>query len=189
MTLGGGRATNVVRPPFSLEYEDRSEDEVYDLDRGLKECYELTSIQYQDTLISEWMLLRRHSCVHNTDKPVTTEHLEGHPPMDINTLALGAAQWDIKSFFDNAATYVKGAGGSLLILMGVVAIVWGGVKLVKKLMGGQNAQQESWFMIAALIIVGGALATGGWTLMSTIASGGQTTITQLGGGGLIFLGF
>ena len=47
-------------------------------------------------------------------------------------------------------------------------------------------------MIAALIIVGGALAAGGWDLMDLISSGGQKTITDLGtGGGLIlpFLGF
>lgn len=110
----------------------------------------------------------------------------------INDVLLGAAQWDITSFFKNAASYVKIAGGALLTLMGVVAVVWGGVKLVKKLMGGQGAQQESWFMIAALIIVGGALAAGGWNLMDLISSGGQKTITDLGtGGGLIlpFLGF
>ena len=91
------------------------------------------------------------------------------------------AAWDLKSFLENAAQYAKDAGGALLILMGVVGVVWGGVKLVRKLMGGQQAQQESWLMIGALIVVGGALATGGWTLMENVSSGGQTTIEDLGG--------
>lgn len=100
-------------------------------------------------------------------------------------IGLGLADWDIKSFLEGATQYIKDAGGLLLILMGVVAVIWGGIKLVKKLMGGQGAQQESWLMIGALIIVGGALATGGWTLMSNISSGGQTTIEDLGGGILL----
>ncbi|MDO0916568.1 hypothetical protein QQM39_38830 [Streptomyces sp. DT2A-34] len=46
-------------------------------------------------------------------------------------------------------------------------------------------QQQGWGTIALLILVGGALGTGGWSLISTVGSGGQQTITDLGGGTVI----
>ena len=36
-----------------------------------------------------------------------------------------------------------------------------------------------------MILVGGALSTGGWQLISTVGSGGQQTIEDLGGGTVI----
>ena len=105
------------------------------------------------------------------------------PPPGLRAVS---AAWDLRSFFENAKTYVQGIGGGLLMLMGAVGLVWGGVLLIRKLLGGQqHGGQHGWTQIIMLILVGGALGTGGWTLVSTVGSGGQTTIQELGGGTVI----
>ncbi|CAL9596235.1 hypothetical protein SUDANB120_05348 [Streptomyces sp. enrichment culture] len=100
---------------------------------------------------------------------------------------LPSAAWDLTSFLQNAKSQVQLWGGSVLMLLGVVGLVWGGVLLIKKLMANPQSagQQQGWGTIALLVLVGGALSTGGWTLISTIGSGGQQTITDLGGGTVI----
>lgn len=98
---------------------------------------------------------------------------------------LPTAAWDLVSFLENAGEYVKIAGGALLILMGVAALVWGGVLLLKKLMSGMQ-NQDSWLKIIGLMIIGGAIAVGGFSLIFTIGSGGKKTIEDLGGGTFLF---
>lgn len=95
--------------------------------------------------------------------------------------SLPLAGWDLVSFFENAREYIGLAGGGLLSLIGTAGVVWGGVLLIKKLMAGQQ-NQDNWFKIILLIIVGGALMVGGFALISTIASGGEQTIKDLGEG-------
>lgn len=103
-----------------------------------------------------------------------------------NSIAeLPTAAWDVKSFLKNAGAFVKDAGGLLLILMGLAAIVWGGVLLLKKLMGGQQ-NQDSWVKIIMLLLVGGAIAAGGFTLIAKFGEGGKTTIEQLGNGTILW---
>ncbi|MFD7554579.1 MULTISPECIES: hypothetical protein [unclassified Streptomyces] len=107
---------------------------------------------------------------------------------DVLTQApLPSAAWDLTSFLTNAKGQVQLWGGSVLMLLGVVGLVWGGVLLIKKLMANPQSagQQQGWGTIALLVLVGGALSTGGWTLIQTIGSGGQQTITDLGGGTVI----
>ncbi|MGW0577106.1 hypothetical protein ACWD25_14280 [Streptomyces sp. NPDC002920] len=101
--------------------------------------------------------------------------------------SLPSAAWDLTSFLQNAKSQVQLWGGLVLMLFGAVGMVWGGVLLIKKLMANPQSagQQQSWLMIALLILVGGALGTGGWSLISTVGSGGQQTITDLGGGTVI----
>lgn len=97
--------------------------------------------------------------------------------------ALQPAAWDLKTFLTNAKTYITDAGGLLLMLVGTAALIWGGVRLVQKLMAGQQGgAQISWATILLLILAGGALMTGGISLMTTIGGGGETTIRDLGGG-------
>ncbi|WP_037853257.1 hypothetical protein [Streptomyces sp. NRRL F-5053] len=100
---------------------------------------------------------------------------------------LPTAAWDLTSFLENARSQIQLWGGLLLMLVGAVALVWGGVLGVKKLMANPQAanQQAGWGTIALLILAGGALATGGWQLISTIGSGGQQTIEDLGGGTVV----
>ncbi|MEU7317905.1 hypothetical protein [Streptomyces sp. NPDC007083] len=100
---------------------------------------------------------------------------------------LPPAAWDLTSFLENAKSQIQLWGGTLLMLLGAVGLVWGGVLLIKKLMANPQTagQQQGWGSIALLILVGGALGTGGWQLVSTIGSGGQQTIEDLGGGTVI----
>lgn len=100
--------------------------------------------------------------------------------------SLPDAAWDVKSFLENAKTYIQTVGGLLLMTLGAAGLIWGGVRLIQKLMGGQqHGQGDGWGRIVALILIGGALGTGGWTLISAVGSGGQTTIEDLGGGTII----
>jgi hypothetical protein len=100
--------------------------------------------------------------------------------------SLPTAAWDLESFLNNAKTYTENIGGLILMLLGVVALIWGAVQLVKKLMGNpQTSQQINWGTVALLIIVGGALSTGGFSLMKDVGSGGEETINDLGGNTVI----
>lgn len=88
--------------------------------------------------------------------------------------------WDLKTFFDNATSSVQTIGGSLLALVGISAVVVGAVFLVKKLWSEQD--RTSWFKIVALILIGGALAFTGISMVLNFARGGQKTIDDLGSG-------
>lgn len=102
------------------------------------------------------------------------------------TGSLVTGAWDLLSFLQNAKSYVQEIGGGALMLCGTGGLVWGGIKGIQKLMSPANhGQQTHWGTIIALVLVGGAIATGGWTLISKVGSGGQTTITQLGGGAIV----
>lgn len=120
----------------------------------------------------------------NTIASLASQALETAPDAAPNT-ALPTAAWDLVSFLENAGEYVKTGGGALLVLMGLAALVWGGILVIKKLMSGQQ-NQDNWLKIIGLMIVGGAIAVGGFSLIFTIGSGGKKTIEDLGGGTFLF---
>ena len=95
----------------------------------------------------------------------------------------GESTWDLESFFNNATDYTQTIGGAFLALIGIAGLTWGGFLMVRKLMGGQSAQQDSWFKIVALVIIGGAMLFGGMTLLLNFAQGSKETITNFGNGG------
>lgn len=104
----------------------------------------------------------------------------------LDTLSMNpVGAWDVVSFFTNGGNYVKKAGAALLIAMGTVAVVWGVVLLLKKLMSGRQ-DQTSWMNIVLMILVGGAVMLGGFTFASSLAKGGQDTINDLGGASMVF---
>lgn len=88
-------------------------------------------------------------------------------------------EWDLTSFLSNATSQLKVWGGAFIILLGVAMIVVGVYQLAKGLIS-HGKTQVNWFIVVALIIAGGALAAGGWALVSDIASGGKKTIEDLG---------
>ena len=92
------------------------------------------------------------------------------------------AEWDLKSFIENATEYARVIIGAIIVLLGVVAVGWAFYKGVSKLMGGQSAQQTSWGTVIVLFLVGGAAMVGGGALIFSIAQGGKQTIDELGGG-------
>lgn len=104
--------------------------------------------------------------------------------MDISVLNAPAA-WDLLSFLQNAKGYIQTAGGALLMLVGVVLIIWAGVKFAQHFLSEQGKQTAPLHRAVIMLIAGGAMAGGGFTLLNTMASGGQTTIEQLGGGAAI----
>ncbi|MFF2053881.1 hypothetical protein ACFVU2_19910 [Leifsonia sp. NPDC058194] len=102
---------------------------------------------------------------------------------------LPTASWDLISALANSKNYLGLAGGGLVTLLGLAAVVWAAVLIIKKFFGShQNGAGEPWVKIILMIIVGGAMMTGGITLITDIASGGQKTIQDLGGGFIILKG-
>ena len=90
--------------------------------------------------------------------------------------------WDLESFFNNSTTYMQTIGGSFLALIGIAGLVWGGFLVIRKLIGGQAAQQDSWFKMIALLIVGGAMLFSGISLLLNFAAGANDTIESFGNG-------
>lgn len=87
--------------------------------------------------------------------------------------------WDLTSFFKNATNYSTVAGGAFLGFIGIIAVVWGGFLLARKLMSGQQ-NQDSWLKIVALLIAGGGLLFGGIGLLLNFANGANKTVTDFG---------
>lgn len=87
--------------------------------------------------------------------------------------------WDVGSFLINSKEQLKQWGGLVISLLGVILIIVGVFQLVKKFISPQSAQ-GGWVMPIIMVIVGGALLTGGWSLLAKIAGGGQKTIEDLG---------
>lgn len=104
-------------------------------------------------------------------------------------MALAPAAFDVGSFLSNATSPLKGWGGLLIILMGVVGLIVFAVMTIKKLMASeQNQQQErKWGSLALLLVVSGAFVAGGWNMVSDLGSGGETTIRDLGNGSAVVL--
>ena len=89
--------------------------------------------------------------------------------------------WSIGTFLQNATKTAQGWAGLAMILVGVVAIAFGGISiligLMKKNNGGQPIQ---WVPLILCIIVGGAFFVGGWGFANSVAQSANTTIATLG---------
>lgn len=89
--------------------------------------------------------------------------------------------FDAMTFFAHAASYVAAAGSRIVLIAGLYMVIIAIIRIARGMMtGGRGA---NWVMDISCFIVGGAIAFGGWGLVSQVASGGRTTISQLGSGG------
>ena len=92
--------------------------------------------------------------------------------------------WDLGSFLTNATSSAKNWISLGIMLLGVVMLGMGAFYFFRKLTASQQTagQQKGYMTIIALVLVGGAFMSGGFTLMDKVGSGGQKTIEELGGG-------
>lgn len=90
--------------------------------------------------------------------------------------------WDLGTFLTNSASTLKIWIGAFTVLLGVVMLGFG-VWQIGSGLWSHGKKQTNWFMAFALLIVGGAFMSGGWSFVELIASGGQKTIEDLGAGG------
>ncbi|WP_278857207.1 hypothetical protein [Kocuria palustris] len=99
-------------------------------------------------------------------------------------LTLAPAAFDVGNLLQSATSTLKGWGGLLIILMGVVGLIVFAVLAIKKLMASeqQQTQEAKWSRLVLLLIASGAFVGGGWSLVSDLGSGGETTIRDLGSG-------
>lgn len=93
----------------------------------------------------------------------------------------GAGAWDITTFLKNATKTAQGWGGSFLILLGIIGVVWAAVQIVLGLIS-HGKKQVSYPTQIILLLVSGALATSGLSLVMDIAAGGKATIEDIGAG-------
>ena len=104
-----------------------------------------------------------------------------------NYLASGSG-WDLSSFLDSSKEQVTQWGGAFLMLVGVVGVIWAAFQIISGLMSN-GKKQVSYGTQTILLLVSGALATTGISLVMDIAAGGQKTIEDLGSTVNIFRGF
>lgn len=76
---------------------------------------------------------------------------------------------DLVTVLDEMQGLIGGMGGTLLIMIGAISIVWAGVLLIKKLMS-PDSYGSSWGSILVMLIMGGAMSSGGLTLISGTGS-------------------
>lgn len=94
------------------------------------------------------------------------------------------ANWSLENLLGNSFNAAKSIGGLLLALMGIIGVIWGGVLLLKKLMAGER-DQTSVMKIIMLLVIGGAFAFGGTSLIFDVARGSETTIRDIGEGTIL----
>lgn len=90
-------------------------------------------------------------------------------------------KFDIITFLDNSAGYLKKVGHYIMVLAGVILVIVAVVQIAKGLAGGGRGQ-VNWVMSITCLLVGGMLIFGGWNLATNLASMGADTINELGTG-------
>lgn len=70
-------------------------------------------------------------------------------------------------------------GGAIIVIAGIIMIIVGVVQLARGLMS-KGRSQTNWLMVALLIIVGAALAAGGFAWIANIGKGLSGDIDALG---------
>lgn len=90
--------------------------------------------------------------------------------------------WTLENFLTNAFKKLKGWGGILVTIIGIVMLVAGIYQVAKGLIS-HGKTQVSWPIAIILILLGAALAFAGvWALMGDIGTGARGTIEALGEG-------
>ncbi|ADK68926.2 MULTISPECIES: hypothetical protein [Gordonia] len=86
--------------------------------------------------------------------------------------------WDLVEFFTNGQDYAEKAGGAFLGVVGVVCLLFAAWKIFQKLTNEQS--RESWGKVAGLVLLGGVLLFGGYSMISDLAEGGKDTVDNFG---------
>lgn len=102
----------------------------------------------------------------------------------MGTLAVG--DWSIEKMLSNGASTIQTIGGSLFVLLGMIAIVVSAVHAFNKVTSDQS--NKRWGRIAMTFVLGGLMLSGGFALFMNIAKGAQTTVDQLGQGFIHLIG-
>ena len=90
---------------------------------------------------------------------------------------------NLQTFFGHAQTWLATVGGAFLMCCGVVLLIVAGFFIVKGLIQHGKGQPMNWILIGVMILIGGALAVGGLSLIQQIGSVGESTLKELMGSG------
>ena len=98
------------------------------------------------------------------------------------TSLMNVPAWELQDFLQNAAKYMRVTMSLIGIILGIVALVWGFITILKGLMSS-GQREVPWMKGIALILLGGVVAFGTWeNLYSSVGKGMNTTITNMGNG-------
>lgn len=90
--------------------------------------------------------------------------------------------WDVGDFLTNVNKLAQDWGGRFLMLLGVVAVIYGVYQVATGLMS-HGKKQIAWPQVILTIIVGGGFMIGGFNLAAKVSSVGNKTIERLGHNG------
>lgn len=90
---------------------------------------------------------------------------------------------DLGTFFQNLANTAKEWGNYFIIFLGVILLIVAVTLMVIKFMThGQGGGRTSWFMLIAMILVGGFLMVSGFNGVTKFADIGTATLEQMADG-------
>lgn len=89
--------------------------------------------------------------------------------------------FDLGTLLQNLVEKARVYGSGFIIFLGILMIAVAAFKIGKGLMtqGKPNAQPINWFLCGGLIIVGGTMAFGGFSSMSSISKALDSTVDDL----------
>lgn len=94
------------------------------------------------------------------------------------TIATPLLTWDVTQFLANAQNITTTVGGSLMTVLGVIAVLVAVFKGFSKMTSEQS--RSSWPKIIGLFVLGGMMIAGGISLFISMASGVKGTVDMLG---------
>ena len=100
----------------------------------------------------------------------------------MTSLPMAGSGFSFSGFFNNARLSLQTIGQAFIMLLGLVMIVVAGWQIAKGLISPQKAQ-TNWFMVIALLIVGGIfVATTGLNFLQSVGENAGQAIQGLGNG-------
>lgn len=95
-------------------------------------------------------------------------------------LASDVSSTSLSQMIENAQSGLGGIFNAILVIAGIVLIFYGGILIFKALMGQQGGNSH-WIKAAACIVIGGFLASSGYTNLRNVSNVGTGTVQALTG--------
>lgn len=102
----------------------------------------------------------------------------------VNGLSAFSMEFSINQFLSNLKVQGTDWVSWIVILVGLAMMGFGIFKVGKGFIS--DRAQTNWVMAIGAIILGGALAVGGITILQGMSSGVLNEVNQMGGGGALF---
>ena len=102
----------------------------------------------------------------------------------IGMKVMSMPMFSFTQFFDNIRESASKIGGAFVMALGIIMIIVAGWQIAKGLIG-HGKTQTNWFIVIALMIVGGIFLGGGITMLTTLSQNLGDAAQGLGEGQII----